>query len=230
MNENPLYQLFETSGPTRYGAGEIIARADDEASVLFCIKSGYVRVYSINSRNEEYMHIIYKRGELFPVLWLTEKAQRGVFYEALEPTQVYKIPVNQLIEQAKTNPKLSFALTEQVIRQYNIYLDRVDNLEYKFGRERLAYRLLFMASRFGRKTSRGLLIDIPMTQKVLGSSINLSRETVARELRRLEDHGLVTYEDRRILIIDLDKLSNELKDPINPDLWGLKPKKPLAEA
>lgn len=230
MNENPLYRLFEAFSPTRYGAGEIIARADDEPSVIYCIKSGYVRVYSINSRHEEYLHIIYKRGELFPLLWLTEKVQKGVYYEALEPSQVYKIPASMLLDHAKTDPKVSFALTVQVMQQFNVYLDRVDNLEYKFGRERLAYRLLFMASRFGRTTSRGLLIDVPMTQKVLGSSINLSRETVARELRRLEDHGLVTYEDRRILITDLEKLSHELKDPINPDLWGLKPLKPLSES
>lgn len=230
MNENPLTRLFEAFSPTRYGAGEIIARADDEPSVIYCIKSGYVRVYSINSRHEEYLHIIYKRGELFPLLWLTDKTQKGVYYEAIDVTQVYKVPVTMLQERAKSDAAFSYALTEQTMHQFNVYIDRVDNLEYKFGRERLAYRLLFMASRFGRKTSRGLLIDVPMTQKVLGSSINLSRETVARELRRLEDHGLVAYEDRRILITNLEKLGSELKDPINPDLWGLMPPKPVAEA
>lgn len=223
MDNNPLNRLFESSQPVRYTAGEIIARVDDDPAVIYSVKSGYVRVYSINSRHEEYLHIIYKSGELFPLLWLTEKVQRGVYYAAMDTAEIYKIRADYLLSQVKSNAELSYALTEQVMQQFNVYLDRVDNLEYKFGRERLAYRLLFMASRFGRKTTRGLLIDVPMTQKVLGSSINLSRETVARELRRLEDRGLVSYEDRRILITDINKLSNELKDPINPDFWGLKP-------
>ncbi|MEO6513852.1 MAG: Crp/Fnr family transcriptional regulator [Candidatus Saccharimonadales bacterium] len=222
MSNKALQNLFTTSKPTQYSAGEIIARAEDDPKAMYLIDSGFVRVYSINSRGEEYLHIVYKSGELFPLMSLTGKRQRGVFYEALDSATVYKIPIDDLLDAIKTDPEVSSDMMFQIMEQFNVYVDRVDNLEYKFGRERLVYRILFLASRFGRKNARGLTIDLPITQKVLGSSINLSRETVARELRRLEDRGLVTYEDRKILILDLDALAAELKDPINQDLWGLR--------
>jgi CRP-like cAMP-binding protein len=222
MNNKALHSLFAATKPTQYSAGEIITRAEDDPKSMFCIVSGYVRVYSINSRGEEYLHIVYKAGELFPLMSLTGKRQRGVYYEALDATTAYRMPLEDLTTQMKNDPEVSFEMTNQIMQQFNVYMDRVDNLEYKFGRERLVYRILFMASRFGRENARGLTIDVPITQKVLGSSINLSRETVARELRRLEDRGLVTYEDRKILILDLEALAAELKDPINQDLWGLK--------
>ena len=222
MNNQALQNLFSVAKPTQYSAGEIIARAEDDLKSIYLIESGFVRVYSINSRNEEYLHIIYKSGELFPLMSLTAKKQRGVFYEALDTAVVRRLPVDDLLHQMKTDAQLAYELTMQIMEQFNVYIDRVDNLEYKFGRERLVYRILALASRFGRKNARGLSIDLPITQKVLGSSINLSRETVARELRRLEDRGLVTYEDRKILILDLEALAAELKDPINQDLWGLR--------
>jgi CRP-like cAMP-binding protein len=222
MQDDPLYQLFESSQLISYKPGEIIARADDDPSDIYYIKSGYVRVYSINSRGEECLHIIYRAGEVFPIIWLTGKVQRSVYYEALSGATTYKMAGKTLTEKAQVDAKLSYALTQQVIHQFNVYVDRVDNLEYKFGRERLAYCVLFLASRFGKHTSRGVLIDVFITQKTIGSSISLSRETVARELRRLEDRGLVTYEDRKLLILDVAQLCNELKDSINPDFWGLK--------
>ena len=225
MNDEALHSLFASTKPIQFSSGEVIARAEDEPREIYCIASGFIRVYSINSRGEEYLHIVYKAGELFPLISLTDKRQHGVIYEALDTTVVHKLPVGSFMEEVKKDAELSFALTMQVMSQFNVYIDRVDNLEYKFGRERLVYRILVLASRFGRKNVRGLMIDLPITQKVLGSSINLSRETVARELRRLEDRGLVTYEDRKILILDLDALAAELKDPINKDFWGLKKEK-----
>jgi len=222
MDDKILHSLFAAAKPLRYSSGEVIARAEDESKSIYCIASGYIRVYSINSRGEEYLHIIYKAGELFPLMSMTHKRQHGVIYEALDTTVVHKIPIDEFTERISQDAEMSAALTQQVLEQFNVYIDRVDNLEYKFGRERLAYRILFLASRFGRKNVRGILIDLPITQKVLGSSINLSRETVARELRRLEERGLVTYEDHKILILDLDALAAELKDPINQDFWGLK--------
>lgn len=222
MDNTALLSLFAATKPTQYGAGEIIARSEDEPKNIYYINAGFVRVYSVNSRGEEYLHIIYKAGELFPLMSLTGKRQRGVYYEALDNATVSRLAAEELLANTRADLEISSALLSQVMEQFNVYIDRVDNLEYKFGRERLVYRILFLASRFGRKNARGLTIDLPITQKVLGSSINLSRETVARELRRLEDRGLVAYEDRKILILDLDALAGELKDPINHDFWGLK--------
>jgi CRP/FNR family transcriptional regulator len=217
----PLQALFESAKLTKYAPGEIITRSEDMPRVMHCLKSGFMRVYSVSPRGEEYLHIVYKSGELFPLIGMTEKVQHGVYYEALDTVETYSLPMDEFTAQVQADAKLSYALTMQVMAQFNIYIDRVDNLQYKFGRERLVYRILFMASRFGRRTERGIVIDVPVTQKVLGSSINLSRETVARELRRLEDRGLVTYEDRKIVILNFQQLGSELKDPINPDFWGL---------
>jgi|SRR5665647_294083 len=222
MNDSLLYQLFEQAKLTQYAPGEIIAFDEDNSAFIYCIKSGFVRVYSVNARGEEYLHVVYKNGELFPLVRLTGKMQSGVLYEALNSVSVYGIPKTELIKKVRTAADLSFALSMQVMSQFNVYTDRLDNLQYKFGRERLAYRILFLASRFGIRTERGIIVDLPLTQKVLGNSINLSRETVARELRRLEDRGLVVYEDRKILILNVEQLASELKDPINADFWGLK--------
>ena len=221
MEKNPLHRLFEGGTLQTYAPGEMIARAEDNPKMIYLINTGAVRIYSISGRGEEYLHIAEKPGELFPVVTLIDKEEQNVYYEALDTVTAYSMLTEEFKKKVQQDAELSFCLAMQVTDQFTVYTDRVDNLQYKFGRERLVYRILFLASRFGRKTDKGTIVDVPLTQKVLGSSINLSRETVARELRRLEDRGLVVYDDRRIVLLNIEQLTHELKDPINPTFWGL---------
>ena len=223
MKDNALYQLFASGTLASHKPGEIITYSNDPPKDVYLLKSGYVKVFSVNSRGEEYLHIIYKPGEIFPLTSLNNHHQNGIYFSSIENAVTYSLPIAKLLEEARHNSAVATALAMQTVDQFNVYVNRVDNLEYKFGRERLVYRILFLAGRFGKHSARGITIDVPITQKTLGSSVNLSRETVARELRRLESRGLVKYEDRRILILNVEHLCNELKDPISADFWGLNP-------
>jgi CRP-like cAMP-binding protein len=95
-------------------------------------------------------------------------------------------------------------------------------LEYKSAHERVAYRLVFLASRFGKRRGSSVVIDAPLTHEFISESINLSRETVSRQIEKLENENLISRKDGQIIIMDIDKLSKEFSEPITLSLWGLK--------
>src|SRR5665213_2824707 len=113
-----------------YRKGEIILRAAEEPSGVYCISQGFVRVYSITDQGEENTHIIYQAGEVFPLIWVFNDISRNVFYESLGPSKLWRLPKAEVLHLARTSHNISYPLLHQAVNQFNIFADRLDNLEY----------------------------------------------------------------------------------------------------
>lgn len=95
-----------------------------------------------------------------------------------------------------------------VTEMYRLHSDRIMTLEYRTVRERLASFLLTMSDRFGRKTPRGVYIDVPLKHQDIASSISATRETTSRALSALERKGILSGEQSHITIHDIVALTN----------------------
>lgn len=213
-----VHSYFQTARRSTYSKGEVILDAEQRSDVYY-IESGFVKVYAINGQGELYTHIIYKSGELFPVMWTFNDSIQNVFYEAVTPTVVRHTSKEKFLAFAKGSVEAAYALIVQVSQQFFVYTSRVDNLEYRSARERVVYRLLFLGHRFGIKQADGIYIEVPLTHELLASTINLVRESVSRELEKLEKKQLISYKNRHIVIHDTQKLNEELSDPLNLNMW-----------
>lgn len=216
-----ILTFFESGKPLRFNRGNIILNGHDEPQGVYCIARGYVKVYSISDEGEEYVHIIYKAGEIFPLIWALKGVRRKVFYESLGDSALWRLPLDKFLPLTRQDLQLAALVTDQLAEQFRIYADRVDNLEYKRSKERLVYRLLFMAARFGTRRGNTVEFEDIFTQQVIAGSINMVRESVTREFEKLQAKGLVSYKSRRIIITDLVGLSKEMSDPADIDYWGL---------
>ncbi len=217
-----LANFFMSGRSVRYSRGEVILAGDDANPQVHFLSKGFVKVYSINDDGEEYIHIIYKQGDIFPLIWALKDVKRHVFYEALESSVLWKMPKETFLIYVKQHTNdVTYALIGQLVEQFNIYADRLDNLEYKSAYERVVYRLLFLAGRFGVKSDNTVIIEAPITHKIIASSVNLARESVSRELERLVNKNLVGVKGGKIIIKDIEKLSKEFSEPVSLDYWGL---------
>jgi CRP-like cAMP-binding protein len=212
----------------RYGTkvtfrkNETIVRPGDTQPFVYVIDQGFVKVYTHNNRDDQYVHVIYGPSEIFPLAMLTSPLPPTVTYSAFTDCILTRVPQSAISEAMNTDLAVTRVLTERAINQFRLYSARLDNLQYKFARERLIYRLLFLAGRYGVREPDGTyLIDIPMTQQLIGDSINLSRESVSREFDRLRSMGLIGYRDQNLYITDWRKLSTEFKEPVHAEWWGL---------
>ena len=217
-----LAKFFMTGRVAQVPKGGIVLRGDDENPDIYFVSKGFIKVYSINDEGEEYLHIIYKQGDIFPLIWAFKDRQRRVFYEALISSVLWKISKTKFLDHIKSNSgDVTYSLVEQLAEQFSVYADRLDNLQYRAAAERVVYRLLFLASRFGQKIGNSIIIDAPITHKLIAQSINLTRESVSREIEILTKAGLIDTQDGKILIKDVKKLSEEFSEPVSLDLWGL---------
>lgn len=205
-----LVELFHHGTHLAYKKGEFIIRPGEVPSGIFYIESGLVKAYDITKYGEENLLIVRKAHEIFPLIWAITGQERHVIYEAIAPTNVWRLDRKQYLKFIEEHNEVLAPLLDMTVEMYRIHSERIINLEYRSVRERLVSFLITMANRFGRKTAKGLLIDVPLKQQDIASSINASRETTSRELTALERKGLLSNEQSLLIIKDLETLRSYL--------------------
>ncbi|MES2971645.1 MAG: Crp/Fnr family transcriptional regulator [Patescibacteria group bacterium] len=205
-----LVSTFKRGTRLSYKKGEFIIRPGETPSGVFFIEMGLVKAFDITKYGEENLLIIRKENELFPLIWAFTGQERSIIYQALGPTTVWRISRKEFkvfIE----NPSNNLApLLDMTLEMYRIHSERIITLEYRTVRERLISFMLTTANRFGKQIDEGILVDLPLRQHDIASSINASRETTSRELSALEKKGLIVADPQYLLLKDVEKLRSFL--------------------
>lgn len=217
-----IRHLFTRGQPLLVPKGEIVLGNEPEPNGVYYISSGFIKIYSVSDTGQENLHIVYGPGELFPLIWAYLGIEpESLYHQALSDCTLWRLSRDWFQHFIKHNAPVSYAVSLQLAYQFSIYSDRVDNLEYKKASERVAYRLLFLAYRFGKKSNGRITIDAPITHEVFANSINLARESVSREMETLEHERIIEKPDRVIVIRDIKRLAERLSRPVNLTNWHL---------
>jgi CRP-like cAMP-binding protein len=222
MPSPKLRLLFEKGQTLIFPKDQVIVGNSLEPEGVYYIHSGYIKVYSLSDEGDEYIHIIFGHGEIFPMIWAyLDIASTSLFYETLVETKLYRISRPLFNAYIKTDLSLAYAASVQLAQQFRILTDRIDNLEYKKASERVAYRLLFLAARFGNKENGYITIDLPITHEIFANTINLVRESVSREIEILVREKIIQKVHHHIRILDVERLAGRLSRPVNLSNWNL---------
>jgi CRP/FNR family cyclic AMP-dependent transcriptional regulator len=205
-----LVDLFHHGTRLTYKKGEFIIRPGETPSGIFYISTGLVKAYDITKYGEENLLIVRKEHEIFPLIWAITGQERHVIYEALAPTEIWRLDRTEYLAYIESHNEVLAPLLDMAVEMYRIHSERIINLEYRTVRERLVSFLLTMSNRFGVKTKDGLVIEVPLKQQDIASSINASRETTSRELTGLERKGLISNSQPTIIIKDIEALKSFL--------------------
>ncbi len=205
-----LNELFQQAKQVKYHKGDIILRPEDSSSYAYFIEQGSVKVYSLTEWGDEKIHILYKTGEMFPLLWIFDQIPISKYYEAIEDITLKKVSREEFLQYCKEHTDFLFEVTKKIISMMDVFTDRVENLEYTKASARLISRLLYLAKRFGEQNGKQIKIVVPLTHKDIANTIAMTRETASREFTKLEKKKLIGYESHHIIIYDKTKLEAEL--------------------
>ena len=205
-----VQRLRQLGRRVSYKKGEIILRPTDEAESIYFIETGLVKTYATDEHGEQYLHVIYGEDEIFPLAWIIGKEGLDVIYEALTDCEIIRLPQKIFLEAIRSEVDISFSVLNKILRQFVVFAARVDNLEYKTARQRLAYRLILLGQRFGKRDQNGGIVLPSMTHHDIASSINLARESVSRELSRFERLNLIDGQGGRLVILSRAGLRKQI--------------------
>lgn len=211
MDENVIRKLedfFVQYKQLTFKKGEIIIRADDDPPGVFFLKKGTVRQYSISKEGEEQTLNLYKPISYFPMMWVINNIPNSYYFEALSEIEIYKAPKDKVLEFIKSEPEVLFDLTSRLYSGMHGLLTRIEYLLFNSAYNKILYTLINNALRFG--TTENSEIHLHMTHKDIAAFSGLTKETISREIKRLEEKGLIQNKNNLLIIPSIKLLEEEL--------------------
>lgn len=204
-----LETFFSQFKHLTFKKGEILIRADDEPAGIFYLKSGVIRQYSISKEGEEQTLTIYKPISYFPMMWAINGTENAYYFEALTEVETYRAPKDIVVEFIKKEPDVLFDLTSRIYSGMHGLLSRMEYLLFSSAYNKILFTLINNANRFGEKQTNGE-IYIHMTHKDIAAFSGLTKETISREIKKLEEKGLVKNQNQLLIIQSITTLEDEL--------------------
>jgi len=197
--------------PRHFDSGEMIFSEGDPCQGLFVIRSGSVRLFKTSAGGREQTLAIEGAGSSI--------AELPVFDGGAYPASAMATTDSELIFIARKDfqslcleyPQFALRVVRQVGGRLRRLVGIIEELSFTTVRDRLIAHLLRLAKTDGRKTSRGVELDIAGSQQDLAASLGTVRELVSRNLTRLHAEGLIINEGKIIVLPSLARLETEQK-------------------
>jgi CRP-like cAMP-binding protein len=205
--------LFFNKSTTRsYSKGEILTFGDQDPEGVSFLLDGVIEQYDLTPEGNKITVNIFKPPAFFPMSWAINRTPNTYFYAALSDVKVKQASADKTVAFLKENPDVTFDLLSRVYKGTDGLLKRLALATSGVASNRLIYELLLEAYRFGSDTPEGKR-SIKVKQNNLASRSGLARETVSRELHKLEKKGVVTISKEGI-VLDIEQLETALNDTV----------------
>lgn len=206
------YRFLKKYRTRRFKKGELIFVQGEVPDCTYVIKDGAVKTYNMTLSGEQRPIGFVVAPEIFPTAWIFGKSNHVLFYfEAFTDTEVYCVPVDQLLDFIATNLRAQAMLIDSLITIHvNTHL-RINALQQSKASQKVLSTIHFLCLRYGvEEKNRTVRIKLPLTQQDLANFIGLTRETTGIELKRLIEKGIIKSK-KQTYTVKMDKL-NKLLD------------------
>ncbi len=152
---------------------------------------------------------IYKPYALFPMSSVLNGKQEKYTYGALTEVRGYFAPKKDFRRFIKKNPDILFDLLKRIYSGLEGFFSHLEAMLSGDAYLRILTQLIIYTKRFGQNNKNRIAFDWHMTHHELASQTGLARETVTREIKKLQDKGLIGYSGKKLFVYELPKLEGE---------------------
>jgi CRP-like cAMP-binding protein len=201
-------RMSETHTFNKYKKGQFIYFPDEPSKYIYMIADGRVKIGNYTSDGKEVVKAILSKGEVFGELALTGEDTRSDFAQAMdESTQICPMSIQDMQELMKDDRELSLKIFKLIGFRIKKLEKKIESLVFKDARTRIIEFIRDAAAWKGQKIGFETLVNTKLTHKDIANLTGTSRQTVTTILNELKDKNLITFNRRRILIRDLEKLA-----------------------
>jgi len=184
-----------------YPAGTTVYRAGDDPRAALVVR-GLIRVF-LSSPQGRQVTVRYARpGDVLGIAVLVG-GPADTSVQTVEPSSVFRISARTLTAAARRDPRVSWAIAEELNRRLYDVLEQTAVNAFGSVRQRIAVHLLDLASDGQRLRGR---LEAHVSQQELADAAGSVREVVARALRDLRMAGIVATTAESVVILDPARL------------------------
>ena len=199
-----------------YRKGTSLFERGNHADSLLLIMSGRVKISNITTDAREVVLNFLGSGDILGEIASLDGGARTASAMAHQDTQIFQLYRRDLLPVLTQHPAALLEIVQLLCERLRTISGLVeDNLRDMRGR--FAAGILRLATQHGRRTSRGIEINLAVNQRDLGNYVGLSRENTNRQINRLMSEGVIRISDGVLTIVNEAALV-ALTEPVNENV------------
>lgn len=199
VSQKEAERISSLCAERRYMKAATIFSEGDPSDALYIVKEGLVKLVSVSEKGTETILHILKADEVFGELFLAE-GQRPFSAVAIEEVVLTVVPRESFLVLLTSVPTMSLNFARLLSKRVMKVEKGLARFSHSWSYHRLAKVLLDLADKHGEEMPAGTLIALRLTHEDLANLIGTTRETVTTQINRFERMGLLSREDRQLIL------------------------------
>lgn len=202
--------LAQRAVPREYAAGELVFSEGEACTGLFIVESGRIRIFKSSVGGREQVLSIEGPGSSVAELPVFDGGNYPASVAAIDHARLFFISKQDFHSLCLVHPQVPLKVLKVIGGRLRQLVGIIEELSFTTVRGRLI-SLLIRLAKSGRKTARGIEIQLPPSNQELASQIGTVRELVSRNLSRLQAEELIHMDAKTVTILDLQRLQAQLE-------------------
>ena len=207
MGEAELDDVIARAKSQRIPRGDAVFRQGEIAEAFFVLLHGRLKVVKVTPLGQQIIIRFVNPGDIYGIA----KALRREDYPATATAVVDSVtlawPAQIWDDFMAAHPAFAVNVMQMMGDRLQEAHTRLKELSTEEVEHRVAHTVLRLVAQSGRQTDEGVLVDFPITQQEIAEASGTTLHSVSRVLTAWESAGLVSIGRRRIVVRDVQGLS-----------------------
>jgi CRP-like cAMP-binding protein len=159
----------------RFRKGTLLWREGETSGLLVAIRTGRVKIYRLLPTGKAVTVFLFGPGDVFGFLPFLDGGAYPAYAQAIEDVEAEVLPRSVLLRALRADPDLALGLIGLL-------------------GQRLRAAMALLALLAEEQPTAPTMLRLPVTAQEFAGAIGIAPETLSRELRRLEDIGVLARE------------------------------------
>ncbi|WP_042355039.1 Crp/Fnr family transcriptional regulator [Bacillus rubiinfantis] len=188
-------------------AGTVLFQEKDPTHYIYLLLKGTIAIGRVHVRGKEFILKIYNDQEVIVEYQLFKNNPHYQFFaKTLTDCELLAINREQFEDYVLTDPEAMNALVSWLSTSYLKAQMKCQDLIMNGKKGGLYSILIRLCNSYGIMTKDGILIDIPLTHQELANLTYGTREVIQRSLKELREIDVISYENQKFTIKNLQFL------------------------
>ncbi|WP_026889001.1 Crp/Fnr family transcriptional regulator [Clostridium beijerinckii] len=209
LNRDELVEIVNKINHKEFSKGDVIFTEGNIANTLYFINEGKIKLYKYTKDGKEQILHILSEGDFFGELELIKPSKYGFNSKAIEDAKICTLTKEEMKDIMMKNPEIGIKVLETVGERLSKVENLVQNLATNDVDSRMAYLIIELKEKYGENVGGNISVKSPISREDMANYIGVTRETISRKLKKLEDENLIKIMGTKtIIIIDEEGLKN----------------------
>ncbi|MGL5152382.1 MAG: Crp/Fnr family transcriptional regulator [Clostridium sp.] len=191
LTDEELREITKQVKRKRYAKNEVIFEEGDEASTLYFVNRGKIKLYKYTCDGKEQILHILSEGDFFGELNLVRNSKDTFNAKALEDCGICTLSKGVIREIILKNPEIGLKMLEGVASRLGKMEELAQTLATNDIDSRIAFLINGLIEKYGEDLGGNIEITLPLSREEMANYIGVTRETISRKLKKLEEIGVI---------------------------------------